>query len=148
MELEHLLINGCPKLITFPDELGLLPELITLNVASCDNHATLSQGLDLGGFEKLTHLAIWECPKLTSLPISLLQRLPNLRELGIWGCPHFQRQFGEGGMYADIVSNIPLAFVPPMQDEDGDNDNNNRRLLGSRLMSNLCTICLGGGCII
>ncbi|KAK9920841.1 hypothetical protein M0R45_029383 [Rubus argutus] len=82
LSLQELLIEGCSNLTSIPIP-HVLPSLRSLVIVDCPELSSLlSSGLErLGSLEKLT---IRECHNLETVPS--LDKLTNLRDLGIYNC--------------------------------------------------------------
>uniref|UniRef100_M8CQC3 Disease resistance protein RGA2 n=1 Tax=Aegilops tauschii TaxID=37682 RepID=M8CQC3_AEGTA len=93
--LEILWIEGSPCLVALPSNLGDLVKLKELVVQNCIGLKALPDGMD--GLTSLRYLTIMYSPAIEQLPNGLLERLPALDYLNIWGCPELERRCREGG---------------------------------------------------
>jgi len=66
----------------------------------------------MDGLTSLEGLGIGRCPGINKFPQGLLQRLPALKSLIMYGCPDLQRLCRVGGEYFDLVSSIPEKDIP------------------------------------
>ncbi|TVU05132.1 hypothetical protein EJB05_48284, partial [Eragrostis curvula] len=108
--LEELDISRCRSLVALPSNLGNLAKLRELYVLGCDRLEGLPDGMkDLTSLEALT---IEECPGIQEFSQGLLEWIPTLKRLTIWGCPELQRRCGQGGEYVSLVSSIPRRSIP------------------------------------
>ncbi|TKW11552.1 hypothetical protein SEVIR_6G239500v4 [Setaria viridis] len=108
--LEEISIYNNTSLVALPSNLGDLTKLRRLSVWCCDALKALPDGMD--GLTSLEHLGIEDCPGIEKFPQGLLQRLPALKNLNIWGCPDLQRRCREGGEYFDLIASIPHKYIP------------------------------------
>ncbi|XP_044431794.1 putative disease resistance protein RGA1 [Triticum aestivum] len=99
--LEILWIQGFECLVALPWNLGHLTELRELLVNNCTGLKALPDGMD--GLTSLRQLTIGGSPGIEELPNGLLQRLPALDEISIYGCPELERRCREGGEYFHLV---------------------------------------------
>ncbi|XP_037458646.1 disease resistance protein RGA2-like isoform X1 [Triticum dicoccoides] len=104
--LESLCIHCFGGLVVLPSNLGALAKLSNLVVHNCRRLKGLPDGMD--GLTSLRILDITFCPATEEFPNGLLQRLPALDALTIYGCPELQRRCREGGEYFHHLVPIPL----------------------------------------
>ena len=107
--LETLRIDECQRLVALPSNLRNLAKLRDVTVWNCSSLKALPDGM--GGLTSLEELMIGGCPRIEEFPQGLLQRLPSLKYLEIWGCPGLLRLCREGGEYFDLVSSIPKTDI-------------------------------------
>lgn len=67
--LTHITLSSCPMLTSLPDEIGLLPDLVSLVVTGCDSFVYLPGCLP--GSDTLRLLDVSNCKALRSLPIGI-----------------------------------------------------------------------------
>ncbi|XBH97651.1 hypothetical protein VPH35_127298 [Triticum aestivum] len=103
--LENLWIQDFEGLVALPSNLGDLAKLSYLVVYSCMALKGLPDGMD--GLTSLRKLEIIDCPAIEEFPNGLLQRLPALDSLTIFGCPELERRCREGGECFQHLSPIP-----------------------------------------
>jgi len=72
----------------------------------------------MDGLTSLEGLGIGRCPGINKFPQGLLQRLPALKSLIMYGCPDLQRLCRVGGEYFDLVSSIPEKDIPQPDEPD------------------------------
>jgi hypothetical protein len=108
--LEKMDIRRCVSLVALPSNLGDLAKLRRLWLDGCSELKALPDGMD--GLTSLEELMIEDCPGINKFPQGLLQRLPALKFLIIYGCPDLQRRCREGGEYFDLVFSIPDKRIP------------------------------------
>ncbi|KAL6644427.1 hypothetical protein ACP70R_016035 [Stipagrostis hirtigluma subsp. patula] len=113
VSLEMMEILDCGSLMALPSNLGDLAKLRDLDVRACQGLKALPDGMD--GLTSLERLTIALFPGIKEFPQGLLQRLPALKYLEIWGCP-LQRACREGGEYFDLVSSIPNKRIPAVRE--------------------------------
>ncbi|TVU04735.1 hypothetical protein EJB05_47867, partial [Eragrostis curvula] len=70
------------------------------------------------GLTSLEWLTIGDCPGIEEFPPDLQQRLPDLKYLGIEGCPDLLRRCGEGGEYFNLISSIPDKDIRVAEDRE------------------------------
>ncbi|KAL3509373.1 hypothetical protein ACH5RR_028774 [Cinchona calisaya] len=82
--------------------LGSFPRLKIVQISDCK---MLSFGIPEGGLPapNLTHLYLYKCEKLKSLPERMQSLLPSLRNLVIYNCPEIEC-FPEGGLPSSLES--------------------------------------------
>ena len=108
--LGGLLVWNCESLVALPSNLGDLAKLRHLWLRGCSELKALPDGMD--GLTSLEGLGIGRCPGINKFPQGLLQRLPALKSLIMYGCPDLQRLCRVGGEYFDLVSSIPEKDIP------------------------------------
>uniref|UniRef100_A0A8R7RC45 Disease resistance protein RGA3 n=1 Tax=Triticum urartu TaxID=4572 RepID=A0A8R7RC45_TRIUA len=109
LSLEKLWIASCPNMMGLPSNLGNLTKLTTLSVFSCISLKVLPDGMR--GLTSLRNMTIWHCPAMEEFPHGLLERLPALEHLSLYGCPELERRCGEGGEYFHLLSSIPHKSI-------------------------------------
>ncbi|TVU04749.1 hypothetical protein EJB05_47882, partial [Eragrostis curvula] len=100
-QLEKLQIVRCDCLLEIPK---LPSSLVEIKIWDCRNFVALPDGMD--GLTSLERLSIDSCQGIKKFPQGLLQRLPALKYLRLWGCFELQRCCMQGGEYFDLVSSI------------------------------------------
>ncbi|TVU04732.1 hypothetical protein EJB05_47864, partial [Eragrostis curvula] len=100
-QLEKIQIFRCDCLLEIPK---LPSSLVEMEIWDCRNFVALPDGVD--GLTSLERLRISSCQGIKKFPQGLLQRLPALKYLRLWGCFELQRCCMQGGEYFDLVSSI------------------------------------------
>uniref|UniRef100_M8C6R9 Disease resistance protein RGA2 n=1 Tax=Aegilops tauschii TaxID=37682 RepID=M8C6R9_AEGTA len=98
-----------PCLVALPSNLGDLTKLWELLVHDCKSLKALPDGMDR--LTSLRSLTIMNSPAIEQLPNGLLERLPTLDYLFIWGCPELELRCREGGEYFHHLLPIPHKYI-------------------------------------
>ncbi|XP_010999930.1 PREDICTED: putative disease resistance protein RGA4 isoform X2 [Populus euphratica] len=112
--LKSLFIYGWDKLKRVPHQLQHLTALETLHISGF-NRWEFEEALPewLANLSFLQSLTIWNCYNLKYLPSSAaIQRLPKLKRLEIYGCPHLSANCRkENGCEWPKISHIPSIKI-------------------------------------
>lgn len=109
--LTYLDVDGSDDIVFFPDVmLQNLPSLRSLEFMRLANFIALKSLPDwFGEFESLQEFLVENCPRLTSLPMSI-QSLTKLQKLYLISCPELQERCRETGEDRHKISHIPEVY--------------------------------------
>ncbi|XP_048423177.1 putative disease resistance protein RGA3 [Pyrus x bretschneideri] len=110
-KLKELELCGWPKLKSLPQQIQHSASLTHLSISCFDGLEALPEWL--GNLTSLTVLKIALCENLMYLPtVEAMQRLTNLHDLGIIGCPRLsERCAADSGPEWPKISHIPESLI-------------------------------------